>query len=188
MYNSNHGPIGTKLGTFIIDSSLAVQNVRVSIQRYNQLLVDSINFGLKWISQKLLENKVDERFSQTLENLYSMLRKNGYDDSLNQSVIETVHKLSDKLNMLKLNMYIPPVKEIKEIKQKEIHLGPADLDKITFKDVNFTKGIMVQVSSGKYELFLPVRHDDHWDILPYEYIQNKIGIMPNLLLNGSKIN
>lgn len=203
--NKNHGPIGTKLGTFIVDDKLTIENSYVALQLYDKLLIDSITIGLKWIGKKLDENLLDNKYKRLYQKFTSLIETNGYTDELNQSIIEIAHDISSKINSVASKQLVNSAtgsprnnqkmftgnqvsSSIKEFKFKPNHLGPDDLNNITDKDIDFSRGLMVQSLPGKYDLFLYVRHNDHFDLLPYEYITEKIKRLPQLIYQGMKIN
>jgi len=190
----SHGPIGTKLGTFIIDDNLQIANIHVPINLYNKYLTESINIGIKWLHKKIEDSSIDQRYPSLFNKFITLIENNGFTDDINQNIIEMVCSLSNKLNKktptidnIRSSQEIKPPSDYK--KEKHIHhLGPHNLSDLTEQDIDFTRGIMVQMSTGKYELFFYVRHDDHNDILPYEYIFDKIKNIPTLMVNGYKLN
>lgn len=229
-----HGPVGTKLGTFIVDENLTIENNYVALPLYDKYLIDSITIGLAWIGKKIKENAVDAKYLRLYQKFCGLLQNVGYTDELNQSVIEVAHDLSSKINSVTVKnplnvstgLYNSPPSPsmtlggppglpgphgphgpggnssprgppkinhrealpVKDFKFRPNHLGPTDLDSITDKDIDFSRALMVHTISGKYELFIYVRHNDHWDLLPYEYISRKLDKIPGLIYNGMKIN
>jgi len=199
-----HGPIGTKLGTFIVDDNLTIENKYISLSSYNKLLIDSINMGLKWIETKVKDEMVDTKYVKYYNKFLNSIENYGYTNEVNQNIIEVAHDMLSKFNPVKILSQKPShiiktdnIKPDIDLKShqpdknstvKNNHLGPQNLDNITDIDVDFSKGLMVQTMPGRYQLFLYVRHNDHWDILPYEHIAEKIKSIPNLLFNGIKIN
>jgi hypothetical protein len=176
------GPIGTKLGTFIVNENLEIINKHIPLSLYDKYLIDSINLGISWFHKRLTEHKVDEKFFRHYDKFVKLINNSAYSDELNQGIIEATYDLNSKLNHIET-----PV--IQHIEKKRVHhLGPDSLNNITEKDIDLTRGLMVQTTPGKYELFLYVRHLDHYDTLPYEYISEKIRNLPNLLYNGYKLN
>lgn len=212
----DHGPVGTKLGTFIIDDELTIENKYISLSLYNKSLIDSINKGLQWMEKKIYNDIQDVKYIKLYQKFKYLIGTYGYTNELNQSIIEASHDILSKLNIVKASIFksntnmndnsgkiidgrnnnkvpntndkIKDVYEPKHSTVKKNHLGPNDLNNITDADVDFSKGLMVQTLPGKYQLFLYVRHNDHWDILPYECICDKIKKIPNLIFNGVKIN
>ena len=188
----NHGAIGTKLGTFIINDNLVIVNKHVPIPVYSKYLSESINIGIKWLHKQIEDSTVESKYSLLLDKFISLIDQGNYTDDLNQNIIEVVCNLLNKLNKLKLPDSIRSSQEIKrspEVKRERRvgHLGPQELSQINEKDVDFSRALMVQTSTGKYELFFYVRHNDHNDILPYEYIADKVKNIPQLMFNGYKI-
>lgn len=186
------GPIGTKLGTFIVDENLQVLSKHVPINMYNEYLVQSINSGFKWLYKISETRSLDQRYTKSLEKFRDSIEHGYYTDSLNQEIIDTTHNLLSKIDNsspieLRLSQEIKNLKGPR--KGKNIApMGPHNVEDMTDKDVDLTRALIVQTSTGKYELHLYVRHNDHYDILPYDYIIEKVKILPNLIYNGSKIN
>ncbi len=173
------GPIGTKLGTFIINEALETENKHVPISSYDKYLIDSITLGIKWLYKTISENAVDEKFHRYYEKFNRAIQDGKYSDELNQDVIETSYDLNSRINRIIVQ---------RQDKKKIGHLGPEDLNKITEKDVDFTRGLMVQTVAGKFELFLYVHHSDHYDVLPYEYIAERVKELPKLYIGDHQIN
>src|SRR5437773_1416968 len=94
------GAIGTKLGTFIIDDNVKVSHEHVSLHQYDKFLIDSINFGLKWLSKKSQEGKLDTRDLATIQKLQNDFKENNYTDNLNQRIIEVCYNIRSKLNKI----------------------------------------------------------------------------------------
>ena len=184
-YN-NSGPIGTKLGTFIVDENLETVNKYVPILLYDKYLIESINFGVKWLFTKIEGHTgIGDKYTRYRDKFIKLINDDKYSDDLNQQVIEITHDLSSKLNRIKAPEL---ARSDKGASKNNNHLGPSNLDDILENDVDFTRGLMVQTVPGRYELFLYVRHSDHYDILPYEFIVERLKTVPNLLINGYKVN
>lgn len=190
MHKSKYTPgaIGTKLGTFIIDDNLTISSEYVPINHYSSRLFDSINMGIKWM-EKAINNTTDNKYNKLLDKFNKFIKDGQCTDELNQSIIDVSHDLLYKIDQNKVNdMKISQeIKNIKKGRNSPI-LGPDKISDITEKDIDLSRGLMVQTSSGKYELYLYVRHRDHNDILPYDYIIDKVKSLPNLVFNGFKIN
>jgi len=186
------GPIGTKLGTFLINDDLETANKYVSIAQYDKYLIESITIGMKWLTSKIEENGIDKKFLILYNRFQKQINDGDITDQLNQNIIEICYNLSSKLNKIERSS-LTSSKEIKSkinihAVPKSNHLGPMQLSDITEKDIDLSRGLMTQSGVGKYDLYLYVKHQDHYDILPYEYIIDKVKILPNLLFNGYKIN
>ena len=192
---TKHGPIGTKLGTFIIDDNLTTKHMHVALSVYPNFLIESITFGLNWMRENIKDLPDDNKYARLYGKFMNSLDTSNYTDNLNQNIIETAYALSVYLNNMHsqrshqelLTNSLRDSQNIRDGNQKK-HVGPSDLENITEKDVDFSRVILVMITPGKYQLFLKVRHDEHWDILPYDFIIEKIGSVPNLFYGGIKIN
>lgn len=215
----NLGPIGSKLGTFIINSNLEIKDEYVALHQYDKYLKDSINTGLEWISNNVGALSGD-KYLNLFERIKNNINKDGYTDTINQNIIELSYDILSKLNNPKTeeapgyfalggnslkgsgsgrnslknsnsgNFLKKSNSSMKKsnpsTKNKmDAHLGTDNLDKLSITDVDLTRSLMVQVDIGRFVMFLYVRHLDHWDILPYEYIYEKIENFPSLLLKNN---
>ena len=170
---SSLGPVGTKLGTFIINDQLEIKNEYYNLAQYDKALKNSIDIGLTWLRKHIPVINLT-KYNNLLLSVEEQYLKGKYTESLNQRIIELSYDILSKLN----DMTTPPVlRKYPETKIKvkpENHLGAPDLDKISLSDVNIEKYVMVETYPGNFVLCLYVKHNDHWDILPYKYIAEKI--------------
>ena len=181
----NFGAIGTKLGTFIVNDELEIKNIHVSQFKYNEYLINSINTGIGWLLKVLQEKKIDDKGISTIKKLHNLVIEGNFNERLNHSIIETCYNIDDKLTTIVNKNSYP---NFSHNNRKNHHLGPHNLSQITEHDIEFNRGLMVETLPGKYTLYFYVKHQDHLDLVPYEYIIDKIKDIPNLLYNGHKIN
>ena len=166
-------PIGTKLGSFIINDQLEVQNAYHTLAQYEKMLKSSINIGLYWLQQNVPILNIN-KYTNLLTNVEQQFSRTKYTESLNQRIIELSYDVLSKLNSITSQPIFKSHTENKIKPKQDNHLGTPDLDKILLSDVNTEKYIMVETHPGNFVLCFYVKHNDHWDILPYKYISEKI--------------
>ena len=182
---SSLGPVGTKLGSFIINDQLETKNDYYNVAQYDKFLRNSIEIGLSWL-RKHVPTLGTVKYKNLLVSVEEQFIRSKYTESLNQRVIELSYDVLSKIN----DTSTPTVQrkfseghKNSENKSKikiDNHLGALSLDKITLIDVDTTKFIMVETQPGNFILCLNVKHNDHWDCIPYKYIAEKI---PNFSIN-----
>ena len=178
MNKNAHGPVGTKLGTFIMNDQLQIKNEHFPLNRYDGLLINSIETGLEWLRKNVhllglqkydtLLVKVEEQFNK------------GYTEGLNQRIIELAYDVLSKINDVGASSLSKKTPEVKPKNKLNNHLGALNLNDISLVDVNVDKYVFVETFPGNYVLCLYVKHNDHFDLLPYDYIAKKI---PNFHIN-----
>ena len=175
------GPIGTKLGLFIIDDKLEISNDYYSIAQYDKYLKTSIELGLTWL-KKHVPILSSAKYKNLLINIEDQISKYNYTESINQKIIELSYDVLDNINKIATH----PEKK-SSVLQKNNHLGPENLDKISIEDIDPEMHVLVETHLGNFVLFLYVKHNDHWDILPYKYIIEKIPNFKFEILNNIEI-
>ena len=181
MSRTRVGPIGTKLGSFIVNDQLEITNNYFTLPQYEKYLNSSIDIGLLWLRKNVpLSNS--SKYKYLLQGIENSLTDGKYTEALNQKIIELSYDVLSKINegTRKIPNRNSPKREIKVKSKLDTHLGPETLDKITTQDVDSDKLVLVETYPGNFVLCLYVRHNDHWDILPYKYIAEKI---PNFSIN-----
>ena len=171
MLKTFHGPVGTRLGTFITNNQLDIESKHFPLNQYDKLLVNSINLGLEWLRKNI--NILNIQKYNNLLTVIERLYTEGCTDSLNQKIIELAYDVLSKVNDLNIN----PARNTPEIKPKtklNNHLGAPNLNDISVIDILTDTYVMVQTFPGNFVLCLYVKHNDHYDILPYEYIIKKV--------------
>ena len=166
-------PIGTKLGSFIVNDQLEVQNAYHTLAQYEKLLKSSIDIGLYWLQRNVPILDIS-KYKNLLTNVEEQFSKNKYTESLNQRIIELSYDVLSKLNSMTSQPIFKKHIDNKIKTKPDNHLGTPDLNKILLADVNTEKYIMVETHPGNFVLCFYVKHNDHWDILPYKYIADKI--------------
>lgn len=194
-------PIGTLKGTFIINTSLDEIIGNFNIIEYYNLLKKSIYYGLNWIDTYLIDNP-----DYILISIYRY-KKNILDHEFNDYILSFcrkwkniiksnvlyynlipknfLHILPDITPNLDLNNYINSIKKntqhiIQTPQYKELKCGE---DKLNLMDIKLDNIYMVQYLPGKYELFVLVKHKDHYDYYPYKIINKNIPYLNELIKN-----
>jgi len=155
--NNNCGP---KTAQFLLDDKLTLIKKEVHTQDYDRMIRKSILIALEWLEIHVLSNPANAF------KLQKLLKKGiRFTNETNQYLINLCYQWKKIIDTKKI-----------ENQQIHIHHGTLDLEDIKYEDINFTKLYMVETAPGIYTPFYPVRHQDHWDYLPYSYISQKINL------------
>lgn len=193
--NNTNNNINHFKGTFLTSSdSLNIENIDlVSKDKYNRLLRKSILFSLQWLENNVFINDKDGyKIKKTLDNGIK------FNSETNQYLINACYfwkKILEKRNntqpdqianhnnkkdLLSICIHNSSTKCIKnKIKFDDLCKYKSSnniLLSISKDSIDFNSLIMVNDFDNEtnYIPHFPVKHNDHWDILPVSYINTKI--------------
>ena len=147
--------------TYIINDKLELKTEQVPLSKRDEYITKSIDIGVLWLTVNVLNNPNKfKTYEAKINHLQEKIINNKvYTLDYNRIIINTTYYW---------------LKIINTVEEQTLKMNK-ELDVIsktygTDLNINPNEYIMVEISPGIYHNFVKVRHDDHYDYLPYNQV------------------
>ena len=157
---------------YLVNDNIEIGTKEIKISELEDYLHKSIDIGVQWLRDNVLSKR--DQFTDHAQKLNylenNILDKITYDTKFNQIIMNACHMWLKTISSIK-NGTVPRRKRRSskyENKKPEL-IDSTDSTESTGLPTKDCGIFLVEVSPGVYHKFIKIPHEDHFDVIPYNY-------------------